>query len=72
MRIIEISPDRKNYKLKPCPFCGGEAIVCKIQTESGIKIECEECGIGTPWYWSGTALARKWNKRVELKEETKS
>jgi Lar family restriction alleviation protein len=50
-------------KLKPCPFCGGEAIVCHIQSEPGVKIECEICGIGTPWYWSGTALARKWNKR---------
>lgn len=59
-------------KLKPCPFCGGEAIVCQIQTEPGIKIECEKCGIRTPWYWDGSALARKWNKRVELKEETNS
>lgn len=59
-------------KLKPCPFCGGEAIVCHIQTEPGVKIECEICGIGTPWYWDGVALARKWNMRNGDKDDGKA
>lgn len=58
-----------NAKLKPCPFCGGVAIVCHIQAKPVVKIECEKCYIGTPWYWDVDALARKWNKREEVKNE---
>lgn len=52
-----------NAKLKPCPYCGGKAIVCHIQAKPVVKIECEKCYIGTQWDWDVDALARKWNKR---------
>jgi Lar family restriction alleviation protein len=62
-----------NAKLKPCPFCG---VVAKMWQDpmghARQKIECGKCGIGTLWQRNQRALVRKWNKRVELKEETES
>lgn len=60
-------------KLKPCPFCGGEAA---IQVGEGVRAICTECGCrtislidGRPQGEScGNALYRvidKWNRRGE-------
>lgn len=57
-------------ELKPCPFCGGEAV---IYTGNGdVSIACKECQCGTA-YVSGTGTlktkikiaARDWNRRCD-------
>lgn len=65
---------KKNWRitmqndLKPCPFCGGEA----IYNEKKILIECKKCratiyghksykGVTNYKFW----LASLWNRRVE-------
>ena len=60
-------------QLKPCPFCGGKAV---LHVNNGVRVICKECdcqtislidekystGVG------GTAVSRvieKWNRRVK-------
>lgn len=66
-------------KLKPCPFCGGEAYYRKPEHLKGtafdiMRIECKKCG-AAPYavevYEFDTeadkkeAIARFWNRRAE-------
>ena len=66
-------------ELKPCPFCGGEAILCKMLTPDGentyetIHVECQLCRCQTSEYFSYTFNSQKdvyreaidaWNRRV--------
>lgn len=41
-----------NYKLKPCPFCGGEAYTYTCSRGSGLLdvwlAHCKKCGINIP------------------------
>ena len=67
-------------KLKPCPFCGGEAKV-GVKTfdifNVGAYVFCAECGARTTITHSNTGLYRKseqlaidaWNKRVDIKDK---
>lgn len=51
--------------LKPCPFCGGAAVVNDEPRTSKIQIMCSkdcECCIGTDWREPDDARA-VWNKR---------
>ncbi len=45
-------------KLKPCPFCGGEA---RIIVGAGIK--CRGCGVFMPIMSSSDPPAKRWNRR---------
>ena len=57
-------------ELKPCPFCGGKAL---IQSESrvygdnhvstGLFVECVSCGAGTRLYTLASLATEAWNKR---------
>lgn len=50
--------------LKPCPFCGGEAIKCFVPTNK-IQIQCKDCG-GCSWRFHNEEQAEKhWNQRVQ-------
>ena len=66
-------------KLKPCPFCGGEAVVYKFH-RPGFHMECEEyCGYvycnecdmtisrqyGESYEDAATKAIKVWNTRVE-------
>lgn len=53
-----------NAKLKPCPFCGGEAKMLEYKMSPLVKIECGKCGIGALWHRNQMELVKKWNKRV--------
>lgn len=67
-------------KLKPCPFCGGEAFVNDDPTDNGAEplmskngkiglgrlwsVECDECG-ADGGFWQGRDIAIKaWNTRT--------
>lgn len=64
----------KKFKLKPCPFCGGKAvievveshrhIICKMPAyKGGAFIECAECGCAISGETEKEA-AELWNRRV--------
>lgn len=52
--------------MNPCPFCGGEAVVCEYTDESMVYVKCSACGA-----MSGTVQAtyekadENWNRRAE-------
>lgn len=54
-------------ELKPCPFCGGEAILFTTLTGQKHFVECPECGAGfdQDYLWSDTKeqAKSKWNTR---------
>lgn len=59
-------------KLKPCPFCGGEAVIWKSQPlEIGKIIECQDCDVrvAIPWAVLDTQAAQAWNRRAERSED---
>ncbi len=63
-------------KLKPCPFCGGEAYYRTPEKEKGVfeimMIECKKCGASPyaiqvydcwPLEEKQNAIAKLWNRR---------
>lgn len=57
-------------KLKPCPFCGGEAELVLSLSSSGMvySIECnkKECPLSrTKWFNKKEKAVEMWNRRVE-------
>ena len=63
--------------LKPCPFCGGKAVVY-VRKDSGLSIQCAVCRIGTTpesdsLCGMGVSLENAvtlWNRRKDVKNET--
>lgn len=58
------------FYLKPCPFCGGDAIIRPIK--SGYRIRCTACHIERnkkvlrmPLEWLHGEMIKDWNERVE-------
>lgn len=51
-------------KLKPCPFCGGEAFFHKI-VEYGVKVVCKNCWNESKFYHDEIDAIIAWNSRVE-------
>ena len=56
--------------LKPCPFCGGEAILVKdfSSFKDWTYVRCKECGAATSVSGNAYKAIELWNKRVEEKE----
>lgn len=67
----------RDIKLKPCPFCGGDAEVMYACTEDGTKtisVVCQKCKIGIfrarlePDEWNAWEKPEKaieaWNRRA--------
>ena len=55
-----------DLKLKPCPFCGGEAeevVVCFGDDER--KVQCKKCHIRTDDDYHDNS-ANKWNNRAKV------
>lgn len=63
-----------NYKLLPCPFCGGKAKIhaaVELENEkvaaiySGkVGIHCTECHVATLPYKNAEEAAQNWNRRI--------
>lgn len=54
------------YELKPCPFCGGEAVLLKDIEFDTVGVFCKHCGCGTPYFHSLNLkhAIDRWNRRV--------
>ena len=57
-------------KLKPCPFCGGEAALQTAQfgaeKESRYRIKCTKCPVEIGWdYYSIEGCTVIWNRRAK-------
>jgi len=57
-------------KLKPCPFCGGEALLKDDLEYFGAKVICLECGATKVLYDfskenSIKGVIKEWNRRAE-------
>lgn len=52
-----------NRKLKPCPFCGGEAYI-EIICNGLVEVWCKECSASVPAKYKNKAVER-WNRRVD-------
>lgn len=61
-----------NRELKPCPFCGGKAV---LHVKNGVRVVCKDCGTGTislidgesqgkPTSGAISSVIEKWNKRL--------
>ena len=48
-------------KLKPCPFCGGEATL--EDTSTGFGVICWNCQISTTMDWKSDKAIAIWNNR---------
>ena len=53
-------------KLKPCPFCGYDAILISNDGFPPIKVVCsnEDCGVETPLCWNEYGAINRWNDRI--------
>jgi Lar family restriction alleviation protein len=48
-------------KLKPCPFCGSDAV--HFRTVISDYVSCDNCGNGTAGYSTKQKALKAWNKR---------
>lgn len=60
----------KEIKLKPCPFCGGEAEL-KQDCRNGYKLKCKNCLVAfkqkvlrQPMEWLEEKMIQSWNNRI--------
>ena len=59
-----------NIKLKPCPFCGGEAEI-QVDYDRVVFVICKNCKARTyaipivAEYCANEVAAEKWNRRID-------
>lgn len=51
--------------LKPCPFCGGEAIYGKSEASGRVRAVCVDCLASTDWLAGTDEATAAWNRRAE-------
>ena len=60
-----------DYKLLPCPFCGGEADIRMVNDGGNYVAGCTKCpaDVGRWWYWTKKEAANAWNTRAQLSRQ---
>lgn len=53
-----------NYELKPCPFCGGEAIVSGCD-DTLWSVICKKCAASIDYNETKQEAIEAWNRRVQ-------
>lgn len=53
-------------ELKKCPFCGGEAVIQKINDSTLSFAVCVDCRMRTPTLQDGKTAMRVWNSRKPM------
>lgn len=62
--IHEIEKENvKNEELKPCPFCGGKAVLVRLGERDDYYVVCEDCIVCTD-YMSKEKVINVWNSRA--------
>ena len=61
----ELTNEQPDNKLKPCPFCGDTATLCK-NTASKFIVECNECLAQTGEYEMEETAVMAWNRSVNI------
>lgn len=52
-------------KLKPCPFCGGEAELTNVAIiPNAITVRCKECNCNVNWFCKEQEAIEAWNRRI--------
>ena len=57
----------KEPKIKPCPFCGGEALMMRFRGSSNRNsrlLQCRQCQVSYGWVATPEEAAALWNKRT--------
>jgi Lar family restriction alleviation protein len=54
--------------LKPCPFCGGYAVVAPVTDGDECYVVCTECYTASDHYPDYEEAVKAWNKRVQVNE----
>jgi len=60
----------KEIKLKPCPFCGGEAQIKGTTMRGAIWISCRSCWAETFGAYSEEEAIGQWNRRAGDSDDT--
>ena len=53
-------------ELKPCPFCGGVAVVVKVDGTNFYQVVCIKCPVmfGRWWFSKKRDAVNAWNRRA--------
>ena len=52
-------------ELKPCPFCGGEALIDIYGAEGTYKVICDDCGSTGGTRYEEAEAIKAWNSRAD-------
>jgi len=59
---------KKPIKLKPCPFCGGNAEYAYYPATNFELVGCGKCEIQMEANHGGGWAVKKWNRRAKVKK----
>ena len=52
-----------DLKAMSCPNCGGQNLNIVQHTDGGVKIQCDNCHVGSPYHHDISRAAQAWNRR---------
>lgn len=64
-KLVEWAISEHKEEPKPCPFCGGNAKLYKIDATNSYVVECEKCYCKTSACIREERAIKVWNRRTE-------